>query len=394
MTPRWRAVAALSVTQIVHWGSLYYAFAVLMPAMETGLGLSRTTMTGAFSASLLAQAGTALVAGIAFDRLGSRLCMTAGSLLAGIGLLLAAWVDGPAMLYAVWMLNGVAAALTQYEAAFAAVTVIFGAEARRGISVLTFAGGLASTVFWPVTAGLLDLFGWRGALMVLAALNAACLLLHAGFLPGRLPRTAVPEPRADAAGMDGYTLAQALRMPVFWLFGGALTIHGFLFGGMAAHIVPALDEKGIGAAALMLAACIGPMQTLGRVLEFAIGRSVPLRTIGVVALVASPLSLLFLAFGQDVLWLAPFVILYGASNGIMTIVRGAMPAELFGRARYGTIAGALTTPSALARAAGPVAIGAAWSATGSYTWPLLGIAASALITLALFVAAMRAARSA
>lgn len=386
VTPRWRVVAALSVTQIVHWGSLYYAFAVLMPAMEAELGLSRTAMTGAFSASLLAQAGTAMVAGVGFDRLGARLCMAAGSALAGAGLLAAAWVDGLITLYAVWMAIGVAAALTQYEAAFAAVTVAFGSEARRGISVLTFAGGLASTVFWPVTAGLMEVLGWRGALMVLAALNAACLLLHAGFLPGRQPATA-PQ---DVRPADGQTLAQALRSRVFWLFGAAMTINGLMFGGMAAHIVPALDEKGLGATGLLLAACIGPMQTLGRICEFAIGRSVPLGVVGVVALVASPVSLLFLAFGQSVIWLIPFVVLYGASNGIMTIVRGAMPAELFGRARYGTIMGALTAPAALARAAGPVAIGAGWSLAGGYTLPVLCVAASALLTLALFVAAMRA----
>lgn len=388
MNERARLVAALSVTQIVHWGSLYYAFAVLMPAMEGGLGLSRATMTGAFSASLLAQAATALVAGLAFDRFGSRACMTAGSVLAGIGLFLAARVEGVAGLYAVWMLIGVAAALTQYEAAFAAVTAVFAAEARRGISVLTFFGGLASTVFWPVTAGLLDWFGWRGALMVLAGLNAACLLLHAAFLPGPVARRAVV-PGAPAA--DGHTLAQALRTRVFWLFAAALTLNGFLFGGLSAHIVPALVEKDIGPAALVLAACIGPMQTAGRVLEFVVGRHVSLRVVGLVALAASPVSLVFLALGQTVAWLIPFVVLYGASNGIMTIVRGAMPAELFGRARYGSIAGALTAPAALARAAGPVALGIAWGAAGGYALPVLGVAASAVLTLVFFAAAMRAA---
>lgn len=385
MSGRVPLIAALSLTQIVHWGSLYYAFAVLMPAMETGLGVSRAVTTGAFSASLLAQAFAAPLAGMGFDRLGTRACMAAGSLLAGAGLFLAARVDGVAGLYGAWMLCGVAAAFTQYEAAFAAIAAVFGTGARRGITVLTFFGGLASTVFWPVSAGLLDWSGWRGALVALAAINALCVLPHLLFLPGPAARQAAGEARPE-----GYTLAAALRTRVFWLFAAALTLNGFLFGAMSTHIVPALAEKRIGAAALVLAATIGPMQTAGRVLEFVIGERVSLRTVGVAASAAAPVSLVFLAMGPDVGWLVPFVVLYGASNGIMTIVRGALPVELFGRARYGSIMGALAAPAALARAAGPVVLGVAWGMAGGYALPLLGVAAVAVLALVLFVAAMRA----
>lgn len=385
MNARTRLIAALAVTQIAHWGSLYYAFAVLMPAMETGLGVSRAVTTGAFSASLLAQAFAAPLAGLGFDRIGTRACMAAGSLLAGAGLFLAARVDGVAGLYGAWMLCGVAAAFTQYEAAFAAITAMFGTGARRGITVLTFFGGFASTVFWPLSAALLERFGWRGALVALAAVNALCVLPHLLFLPG-------PAARQAAGGRpEGYSLAAALRTHVFWLFAAALTLNGFLFGAMSAHIVPALDEKRIGGAALVLAASIGPMQTAGRVLEFVIGERVSLRKVGVAAFAAAPVALVFLALGPDVGWLIPFVVLYGASNGIMTIVRGALPVELFGRARYGSIMGALAAPAAVARAAGPVVLGVAWGMAGGYALPVLGVAVVALLALGLFVAAMRAA---
>lgn len=386
MTPLpWRLVAALSVTQIVHWGSLYYAFSVLMPAMEAGLDIGRVTMTGAFSAALLAQAAASAPAGRAFDRLGTRRCMTAGSLLAGLGLAAAAWVQDVPTLFAAWMVCGVAAAFTQYEAAFAAVTAAFGAQARRGITVLTFAGGLASTVFWPLTAVLEDWLGWRGALLVLAGLNAACAALHAGFLPG-------PVPRGQA--LPGTSLAQALRMRAFWLLAASLTLSGFAFAAIAAHVVPAMTEKGLGATALILVPFIGVAQTAGRIIEFSLGGRIKLAAVGIGALAAYPISFLLLAWTTDIIPLVLFVLLYGVSNGLQTIVRGALPAEMFGRAAYGAISGALAAPAALAKAAGPVSLGLMWAVSGGYAWPLTALAMLGLLACLLFIAAMRAARAA
>ncbi len=384
----WRIAAALGVTQIVHWGGLYYTFAVLMPAIETETGWGRATLTGAFSASLLAQAAVALVAGIAFDRIGTRICMSLGSVLAGIGLFLAGQVDSITALYAVWILIGVAAALTQYEAAFVAIAASFGQEARRGISAVTFAGGLASTVFWPLAAFLLAQYGWRESFTIIGAINLACAALHIVFLPGPTHRGT----QVSSAPRPGYTLQQAVRMRAFWMFAAAMTLNGFLFGGIGAHTVPILHEKGIGNATLLLAALIGPMQVLGRIMEFTLGHRAPLRVVGLAALAAMPVALLFLALGTSIWPLLIFVVVYGAGNGVVTIVRGAMPAELFGQAQYGAISGALSTPSSIARAAGPVSLGMAWSLLGNdYTDPLLLIAVCAIISLMCFIAAMRAA---
>ncbi len=384
----WRVVAALGVTQIVHWGGLYYAFAVLMPAIEAETGWSRATLTGAFSASLLAQAAVSLIAGIAFDRIGTRICMTFGSVMASAGLFLAGQVDSITALYAVWIFNGVAAALTQYEAAFAAVAASFGTESRRGISVLTFAGGLASTIFWPLTALLLNQFGWRDSFTIIAILNLGCTALHALFLPGPAHRQPV-----SVTPHSGFTLQQALRLRTFWLFAAAMTLNGFLFGGVSAHLVPALAEKNIGGAALLLATLIGPMQVSGRVLEFTAGQRVSLRQVGVAALAAMPVAMLFLALGGSFWVLMVFVVFYGAGNGVITIVRGALPVELFGRAQYGTIAGAISTPFSIARAAGPVVLGAAWGMMGGYTYPLLMVAGCSLLSLLCFIAAMRSAQA-
>ena len=54
--------------------------------------------------------------------------------------------------------------------------------------MLAIVGGLASTVFWPVSEALETFFGWRGVLLVYAAFHLlVCAPVHLLMLPGRPP---------------------------------------------------------------------------------------------------------------------------------------------------------------------------------------------------------------
>src|ERR1700689_3223203 len=86
--PPWEIVWALSFTQIVAWGSIYYAISVLLPSIETELGWSRDAIIGAFSLSLLFAGLGAFPVGLCVDRYGGRIVMTAGSVAGGILLML------------------------------------------------------------------------------------------------------------------------------------------------------------------------------------------------------------------------------------------------------------------------------------------------------------------
>jgi hypothetical protein len=76
-----------------------------------------------------------------------------------------------------------------------------------------------------------------------------------------------------------------------------------------------------------------------------------------------------------------FVVLYGASNGVMTIIRATIPAEMFGRDHYGAVNGALAAPVIASRAAGPLAASLIWSAWHGYDavlWVLVGVSILAM----------------
>ena len=158
-----RLVGWLSLAQLITWGSVFYTFALLMEPVERELGLSRAQSSLAFSLALLAEGLLAYPVGRWIDRGHERAVMTGGSVLVGVCLLLQGSVTGMAGFYAVWAGLGAAMAAALYAPAFAVVTRRFPHDFRRAIITMTFLGGLASTVFIPLTAWLIGL-GWRHAL--------------------------------------------------------------------------------------------------------------------------------------------------------------------------------------------------------------------------------------
>ncbi len=166
-----------------------------------------------------------------------------------------------------------------------------------------------------------------------------------------------------------------MREPVFYLVTAAVTLNALVFAAMSLHMIPVLQAHGISAAnAAWVGALIGPMQVLGRVVQATVGKRASTRQVGMAAISLLPLSLLLLFASEQ--WLPVYVVfaaLYGIGNGVMTIVRGALPAELYGRAAYGAISGAMATPVQIAVAAGPFVASLLYSAGNGYPGTLLAL---------------------
>ncbi len=179
-----RLIGALGITQIVSWGTLYYAIAVLGESMRGELGISSQTLFGAYSLCLLISALIAPAVGRAIDRHGGRRVMSLGSVVAAAALVAIANVHSTTALYAAWALAGVAMAMTMYDAAFATLSQHTGTAYRSALTALTLMGGLASTVFWPVSLKGLEWYGWRETMVFFAVLEiGVCLPLHYFLVP-------------------------------------------------------------------------------------------------------------------------------------------------------------------------------------------------------------------
>lgn len=381
-------LAILAITQIASWGSLYYSITILGPALAREFHWSGALIYGAYSWSLIVSGLVATPAGALLDRLGGRVVMGAGSLAAAAGMLLLAGTTSWALYVLAWTVLGVAMALTLYEAAFATLNRDFGAASRRLISTLTLFGGFASTVFWPLTMRLDTALGWRGTCVVYAVMHLVlCLPLHL-CLAGRRAAQARAPSSSPTSGGD-LQLREALRHPAFWKLALAFAVNALIFSALAVHLIPLLRQLGYGATlAVTLAALIGPAQVAGRIAERLWFQDAPPQRIGRLAFAALPAGLLAMLLLAHRQWAAGlFCVLLGASNGVLTIVRGTVPQELFGRRHYGAIAGAMAGPSLLARAAGPL-LAALLLGAGTPPLALLGLFMGlSLLSLGGFIAA-------
>ncbi len=236
-----RMVGWLSVGQLVTWGSVFYTFALLMEPVERELGLSRAQSSLAFSLALLAEGLLAWPVGRLIDRGHERAVMTLGSLAVALCLFLHSFVSSVAGFYAVWLGLGAALSATLYNPVFAVVTRRFPHDFRRAIITLTFLGGLASTVFIPLSGWLIAAAGWRHALWWLAALHfLVCAPLHAWLLRGAPPGHAAGPARAAATDFR-----QHLRSAPFLLIGVFVVLVMGVTSALPAHMVSLLRENGL-----------------------------------------------------------------------------------------------------------------------------------------------------
>ncbi|MEO8165570.1 MAG: MFS transporter [Betaproteobacteria bacterium] len=388
----WPVICVLGITQIIGYGSVFYSFSLLMEPLQGALGSSKSAIVGAFSFALVVAGLCATHVGSTIDRIGGRQIMTIGSVAAGLLLVALSHVESLFGLYVVYACLGATMAAILYEPAFAVLTGIFGANARRAITMLTLFGGLSSTLFWPLTQHLMAQFGWRDTLLILGALNLVlCAPLHLRYLPRRHPARESGRATGGRNG-DSKSLREVLREPTFYFLGGAFVANGLIFSAMSVHMLAMMQSKGLTVAtAALLGALVGPMQVTGRIFELTAGRRFSIVAVGLVAMALLPVALLVFAnAGGHAAPLVAFALLYGLSNGVVTIVRGAMPAQLFGRDHYGAVSGALAAPQMFALASGPVLVSLVWRASGgNYDRVLLVLSAVAAVGVASFYAAIR-----
>src|SRR5450432_1614846 len=346
-------VASLGIAQIVSWGTLFYSIGVLGPAMRADLGASELFLFGSFTAGLLVSGTLAPVAGRLIDARGGRFVLSLGSGAGFVAMSILAVAPNPAVMAAGWLVAGAAMSSCLYDPAFATLSQHSGSRYRSAVTALTLFGGFASTVFWPVSHLLLQAWGWRSAFGIYAALHLfVCLPIHL-----RVPRHAkIPHPD----GLDSPKAAarsSAFSDPRLRWLTASFALVAFIVGVVAIHMIELLTSAGLTPAqAVTVSMLVGPMQVAGRIVVFAFAGQVRVTRLGMTAftLILASLAALFGANGFGVAAIL-FVAVYGTGNGVLTIVRGTTPAELFGRDGLGSVLGHLSRAGLYSTAVAPAA---------------------------------------
>lgn len=392
-TRAWAITGALSITETVSWGILYYAFAVFLVPMQDDLGATAAQLTGAFSVGLLVSGVAGVAVGRYLDRHSPRRLMTAGSV--GGVLLVLAWsqVEGLVAFYALWVAMGVVLAAVLYEPAFVVLAKQFSdaAQRRHAMTAMTLVAALASFIFLPVTQALVDAHGWRDALVVLAVVLAIVTVpLHALVL--RAPPAAPPKQPGASTDEEPSPEARAgLTSLPFWLLSAAFFLATVTGIAMTVHAIPFLLDRGYGAGfAAFAVGLVGISQIPGRIFFALVAGRLPSAwsTATVFLLIAAGIAIVV---AVDTTWGAVVgLVVLGMGNGMATLARATVIADTYGAAAYGTIAGVAGATTTAARAAGPVAAAVVIAAVG-YEVTLTLLVALSSLAAALATAAARSA---
>jgi len=348
-------ILALGATQIIGYGALYYAYAVLAPAMAAEFAVSETAMFAVFSVGLLLAGVTAPLIGSRIDRHGAAWVMAVGS--AVISALLVALAQAPnfAAFAVLLVLIEMASFAVLYDAAFATLAGHAPNDSRGAITKLTLIAGFASTIFWPLTGWLAGAVGWRGAYLVFAALTVAVAIpLHlwiaARPYPARTP--AVGAVRSSPRGACYLSGVRARR--AFWLVGFGFALSGMVISAITIHMVPILLAREMGDAAFLAAMMMGPAQVLIRVVDATLWRRLHPVAVAVMSAAVLPLAVLMLLVpGPALVTGIGFAVLLGTGGGLASIVRGAVPVALFGTEGLGLRLGRLAAIRTVLGASAP-----------------------------------------
>jgi MFS family permease len=240
-------------------------------------------------------------------------------------------------------------------------------ERRRGLAIgIAVAGtGVGSVVLAPLSSKLIDAYGWRVAMRILAVVGLATLMTAGSLLRARF---------ATSRGGGAWAIARGNRTFVLLYASSIVASYGYWVPFV--HMVPYADDRGISkTSAALLVSIMGVANTTGRIAMGAIADRVGRRRIMQVSSLAMATALFCWPFARSWGALAAFGGLYGLFAGAFIALLPALAGDYFGVERLAGITGLLFSGAAIGTIAGAPVTGMLFDAQGTYT---LGIALAAV----------------
>jgi hypothetical protein len=371
--------AALGVTQIILWGGTFFLTAVISDPIVAATGWPQAMVVGALSLAIFVSGLPAPFVGRMIRRHGGRPVLIVGSMIVAAGLVLMAAAQRLPVFLLAWVIGGLGMSASLYDPLFAAIGQAYGSTARGAMTQIAISSGFAVSLCWPATRFLVDQVGWRGACLTYAIL---CVVLVAPLFHWALPslRRIAAEPTA-AQPYESAGSTEAARLPAERLLAVTFAVAAMIMTAASVQLLNLLQALGVGGTtAVALTGLIRPAQVGVRVVELAFGRRAHPAWSLLLSSASVGLGLLLLATVPSLAWLA--MLLYGAGNGMRTVVRGTLPLALYGQREYAAAMGRLARLPLLGQAMTPLACG--YVAEGFGLMPLLdGILAAAAINIGL-----------
>ncbi|MGB2303552.1 MAG: MFS transporter [Candidatus Puniceispirillales bacterium] len=348
-------VHGLGISQIISYGFLFYSFAQLKIPLAERLGVHAGDVLVGVTISLLVNGVLAPLVGYWFDRLGALRVLAIGLVIGSISLIYLTWCTSFPMFIGAMVILGVGFSMCNYEAAFSAAVQIDETASRRNISIITFYGGVASSLTWLMIAPLMHYFGFVMTMYVLAFMQ----LVMAVWVVIMSRQTKHHHPERGTMPMEPFRWTELTRAEKIALITLALSsaFEYLSFGAVALMLIQWYQEVfGVAGLAVLLASIYGPFQVIGRVLEMRFGAKHDARYTAIIAFVMVPTAVILIQHPSIIL-VAIGMALFGMGHGILTVSFGYITNMYFRAAVYGRAKGWISTPRALGMAMGPLVAG-------------------------------------
>jgi MFS family permease len=377
----------LSLAQLISWGTTIYWFPLLMPEIERSLGLTRAQSSVGISLALISEGLCSFFVGRQIDKGRARIVMTLGSLWVGLCLCLHSSVTTVMQFYIIWCCIGAGLSCVLYTPLFAVATRRYPDSFRRAIITITFLGGLASTVFIPLSAWLVQYWDWQRTGLVLGGFHLlVCLPIHWLLLRGE-PKSVI----SYVTPLPTPALSTLMQSKPFIALGLFMVLGLSITAAIPPHLVSLLRERGLSEAwAIGIPAMIGVLQVLGRAIILWMDGKFNEHQVNrwIVVLMPIAIGILLIPVTSPLLALI-FACVFGIANGSLTIVKGTAIARYVNRENVAALNGILGLPIALGRAAAPLILGLLWMPDIGYQWGVVFMFAASCFGFAAFVVAQR-----
>jgi MFS family permease len=374
MKSRWWIVVASVLGLLVGNGPvMQFTIGTLLPPITREFGWSRGLVSSAMVVGLWMTGIATPLMGRLVDRFGIRAVALPALLVFSLATASISLVPAsPAAFTALYALMGLGAAGQTPLVYAKAISARF--DRRLGLALgIAMAGvGLGAALVPQITQALIDVAGWRGAYAGLGALIFV-LAFPAAWFVGRPAeeRAAVARelPNKPLPGLTGF---EALRSIRFWSLAFSFFLVAGTTGGVIAHLVPLLGDRGISPqTATGLVSTAGMAMIAGRLLAGYLLDRIHAPYVAA-AFFFAPLvgiGILFATPRADGAALG--TILVGMGLGAEVDLVAFLLSRYFGMRSFGEIYGYFFSIFILGAGLGPFAMGVSYDRTGSYKLMLL-----------------------
>jgi predicted MFS family arabinose efflux permease len=380
-----RTLIVLAVTQLIGWGTVGL-IAIVGRQMADDLHMDIATVFAGNSILYLVMGLCAPLLAKTFAKVGARLVMICGTLVAVPGFAVLALAQGPAVYGIAWVILGMAGSATLTTPAFILLNEVVGRNARSAIGALMLVTGLSSSLFWPIALYLSHAVGWRATCLIYAAMMA---LLSLPLVIFGLPRREQPPDEPETAEPGARPAAKASG--TFWLVVGAIVLNAFITYGFSAILIELLKAEGLGTAeAVAFGSALGIIQVSARGIDFLGGGRWDGIATGLFAGIALPVAMAVLIVGAGATWsVSAFILLYGLGSGALAVARATIPLVFYDRAAYAKASSHIALPLNVISAMSPPILAALLTNFGSDAVLWLAILCSCGALAILFILSRR-----